>query len=414
MRRLIVKILSLISILYLSGCVQNSVKDETIIDESLPVVNSIKTIVDMNSVAFEWAVVSSGSVSGFHIYRKDINSELFTRVGKIDSKYATHYVDLGLHPNSEYIYKFTTFTQDGRESIPSVPIEVETLNNFEPVSFVTTISNMPRRIKVLWRPHTNSRVGSYIIERVENGMFKEIAKVDGRLQVEYIDSELSDGVEYEYRVVAKSFDSIYSLPSATVKATTKRLPPKVESLNATTTMPKKILLSWSKSNYPDFDHYRIYASNKPNEDFSSIAKTKNIEFLDTINEDGKEMFYKVAVVDNDNLESPLQVDPVMGVTLHKPEAPTIDFVTVDEGSILIRWSNFDSRVVEFIINKEAKEGLFNTKKSSYRVPSDQLLFRDSEVKEDVKYTYTIQSVDNYGIISQKSKEYSHTIVPIKR
>ena len=47
----------------------------------------------------------------------------------------------------------------------SKPIMTTTLNNFEPISFFIAISNLPRLIKILWRPHTSNSVKYYIIER---------------------------------------------------------------------------------------------------------------------------------------------------------------------------------------------------------------------------------------------------------
>ena len=405
MNLFLVNLLRIIFIMYFTGCVNNNIENKNIIDETMPVVTNIKTISDINSIAFEWKPINSSKVKGYLIYRKllDSSTSQFKLIAKINSKYSSHYVDLNLDVNREFVYFFRTFTSSNIESLPSENIIAKTQNTIKPVSFITTVSNMPRRVKVLWRPHTNMRVKSYIIQREnDKGNFEDIATIDGRLQVEYIDENLKDKHKYTYRVLAKSYDNIISLPSKTVSAITKKLPPVVKNLSATQTKAKAILISWSRTDYADLAYYRLYSSEEFDGNFTPMLKTNNLEFLHKVEEDGKELFYKVVAVDSDDLESPLQKNPVKGKTLIKPKTPKIEFCTIDEDSILLQWNNQDSRSVGFLVNREAKIGLFSSKYDSFKV--NKTIFRDMDVKPSIKYIYTVQAIDANGILSEKSKE----------
>ena len=64
-----------VSILILSGCVSSkpTPKEETIVDETLPIVKLTKmgTIVDMKTIALEWKSIEDPRVRGIYIYRNN-------------------------------------------------------------------------------------------------------------------------------------------------------------------------------------------------------------------------------------------------------------------------------------------------------------------------------------------------------
>ena len=94
------------------------------------------------------------------------------------------------------------------------------------VPFSQAITGLPGRVKVIWRPHPDSTVASYIIQRSDAGVnkFSQIAEVNGRLNAEYIDTEVKPGKSYEYRILVKTSSGVVSKPSQNISATTKELP----------------------------------------------------------------------------------------------------------------------------------------------------------------------------------------------
>lgn len=77
------------------------------------------------------------------------------------------------------------------------------------------MTNLPNRIKLIWRPHPDFRVDSYIIERTK-GDDKEFknCRSKNRLNAEYIDSDLKPNENSSYRIIAVSFNGIKRVKSS--------------------------------------------------------------------------------------------------------------------------------------------------------------------------------------------------------
>jgi len=188
-------------------------------DTSLKTLNGVHALPTMNSVGFEWQKIEEKHIHGVNIYRADIsqNSKGFQRIGTIGNRYATHFVDTHVKPDTTYRYTFSTFAF-GKESKRTRPIEVRTLPSFSAVSFVKAYKVAPTVVKLLWKPHENPSISTYIIERSVNGSeWKFVSQVQGQLMVEYIDTFVRGGDTYSYRVIAQSYDKIRAYPSHVTK-----------------------------------------------------------------------------------------------------------------------------------------------------------------------------------------------------
>ena len=191
------------------------------VDDRLPTLGTVHSLAKHNSVGFEWSKINDHHVDGINIYRKSNNgeSEHYKHIGSIDNPYATHFVDMMVKPNHNYAYSFRTFSL-GKESKASSIVEVRTLPTFAPVSFVEAYKVAPNVAKILWKPHPNPSINSYILERTSNGKNWEfISTIHGNLMVEYIDTYAKDKHAYAYRVIAQSFDKIQAQPSPIAQIT---------------------------------------------------------------------------------------------------------------------------------------------------------------------------------------------------
>jgi len=230
MKKSITSILSISLIILFSGCekeLNTALKPK--IDENLPVIEStsMKHIPDINAIALEWKKIDIPRAAGYYIIRADMQTDgKFRRVATVDNKFATHYLDNDLAINSKYGYKISLMTKDGVESRASETMIVSTLSNFESVSLIEAVSDLPRQIKILWRPHSNPRVSKYILERTSptKAKWEEIATIENRLNAEYIDLDLDDNEIFLYRLKAVTFDGIVSNVSKVASGTTKPLP----------------------------------------------------------------------------------------------------------------------------------------------------------------------------------------------
>jgi fibronectin type 3 domain-containing protein len=153
--------------------------------------------------------------------------------------------------------------------------------------------------------------------------WEHLAKVDGRLQVEYIDDDLDNEEEGKYRITAYNFKDIASKPSTAVVGKTKALPLSPTDVKASNNLAKKIELSWSPSPTEDVIKYAIYRSPFQSIGFSQEYEVKadTLNLVDTVNDDDKKYYYKVYAVDKDGLYSNMKVDSTEGKTLGKPAKP---------------------------------------------------------------------------------------------
>ena len=410
-------------VLLVSGCT-NKVNLSQIkapkIDESLEVIDSssIRSISDMNSIALEWRKVDDPRVVGYHFYRANMQKDgaKLKLIDTLENRYKTHYLDEDLEPNTKYVYKISAATKGEVESKTTNDYVVTTLPKFEGVSFIQAISNLPRQIKIIWRPHQNERVNSYKIERTspQTSEWEEVGTVIGRLQAEFIDEDLDDNVIYNYRVTSISFDDIESQASKIVKAQTKPLPEGILSLKATNDLPRKITLNWKPSESSDVIKYNIYRSTNANNffDIVKVVNTQTLEFNDFVNEDGKVYFYKVSSVDKDGLESDLNINSVMGVTLSKLNKPIITLAQIQGEKAILNWQAGDKRAVSYNIIKKIKENFFKSK--TLKIEGIKALrYEDKDIVRGVEYSYAIQSVDEFGIVSEMTNKTELVLPKLK-
>lgn len=204
-------LLSVLALIIFNGC--GGIKGLMIYDTdpTLKSITQVRALPMMSSVGFEWEKIKDRRIHGINIYRKvpsDQGDQEFKRIGSIGNRYATHFVDTHVKPNTKYLYTFTTFAL-GKESKRSTVLRVKTRPTFAAVSFVKAYKEAPGVVKLLWRPHPSQRVNAYIIERsVNDGTWKYMSQVEGQLMAEYIDTFVRSGNTYAYRIIAKSYDNI--------------------------------------------------------------------------------------------------------------------------------------------------------------------------------------------------------------
>ncbi|NPA81254.1 MAG: fibronectin type III domain-containing protein [Epsilonproteobacteria bacterium] len=408
MKKLTQIISFLVLMIFLSACVKPSsiIRPEAVsIDDSLPPVTGLKAISDMTQVALEWKPNYADYVEGYSIYRAvgDPSAE-FLRIAHIKNRYASHYVDKGLEPSTTYFYRVSLFTKNDIESPPSETLKVVTKPRLESVPFVKAIGGLANQIKILWRPHPNPKVVSYIIERREAGedKWKKIDEVEGRLNAEYIDRDVDENKIYYYRVKVKTYDGVISKPSKEVKANTKPLPRTVTGLKATTNLPREIKLTWDPNPEKDIAYYKIYRNLLIKDIFRPIGKSTTTEYVDKIKKDGAVYYYKVTAVDKDGLESLMQDRPVMGKTLDKPKPPKITYATVVGTTANIEWTPMDDRAVSYIVIKSFRDGLKFRRIKFTDIKSNS--FVDRSLKPGIDYKFRVMAVDRYGIESEPSEK----------
>ena len=407
----------------LVGCSTNNLSTsyKTNIDNELPKIdsNSIKTISDVNAIALEWKSYTSDNISGYNIYRKIDNSDNkeIKKIVSLKNKYISHYVDTNLKEKTIYAYAISTIGANGKHSDITKLIKARTLDNIESISFSLAISNLPRQVKILWRPHTNHSIKYYIIQRTDTSKKKweTIKRVRNRLSAEYIDSNLKDDFTYFYRIISVTFNNIISKPSKVIKATTRALPNNTKHMTATTDLAKKIILKWKNLDDTNIAGYNIFVSSNANMYFKKIATTKKDAntFIHNVNRNNATRYYKIASFDKDGLQSDIRtLQSIIGKTADIPKTPKITLGLIKGHTVIINWKVQDNRAVSYIVEKSIKENLFQSKTKVYNGVKNTR-FEDSDIKDGIKYKFTVQSVDKDGLISKKTSPI-YLSLPLKK
>ena len=390
-RDLAMKKLALLAIflLFITGCVKNKPAPKS--NPNLPTVRNIKAYPERSFIALKWDIIKD--IDGYYIERLDKDKK-WKKLIKIDNPYQTIYVDTNLDPSTTYIYRIATFKKN-QFSLANKIIS----KTLPTISQVIPLKSKPLKrgmIKILFRPHINERVKGYIVEKFDdkNIKWEQIATLEPRYNVEYIDSGLEDGKIYKYRLIAYTFDNLKSVPSHVIRVSTYPKPPIVMNIKATNNLPRKIIITWLPVNGAKY--YKIYK--KGPFGYKAIAKTSKIKYIDKIDKDGVVGFYKVTAVTSYKTESLLEQTPeVMGETLSPPAKPLVSTNLTSLG-VEFFISSPDERAIKYLIIK--KEGVFGEEE---KIVINSKHFLDKKLKKGSSYTYNIYSIDKYGLISNSTK-----------
>ena len=414
MKKLTKSILLIALLMLISGCssiTKNFTSNKHIkINENLPMIssNSIRTISDIQSIALEWKGLSVDNIYGYNIFRSNLqeDGQKLTKIASIKNKYASHFVDTNLKAQTQYLYSISVIGADNTQSNPSKPIKATTLNNLEPIAFAVAISNLPRTIKILWRPHSNKSVKYYIIQRNDEKKqrWESIAQVQNRLNAEYIDTKLKDNLHYAYRIISVTFNGIKSEPSKIVTAKTKPLPNSTSTIKATTSLARKIIVTWQPLDKDEIIGYNIYSSRSKNGYYTNIAHAKKYDntYENILNENNKIRYYKITAIDKDGLETSKDSLPiVMGKTLEIPKTPNITLGLIKDQTVIINWTKGDNRAIYYNIHKTISEGMFKSRTKIYK-NIQGTRFEDKDIVRGVDYEYELEAVDENGLLSKKT------------
>lgn len=406
MKKLSLVLLSLGLLILIDGCGMLHPKPTvpTALDSTLPVVKVDGHIQDMRSIAFQWEPIKDPRVIGFGVYRSNpkMPHAPIQFLTAIHNRFATHFTDTGLQPNTSYSYFFTTFSKHS-QSMASPTVTVSTSAGPQPVVWVHGISGLPKTAKIIWRPDIHPLTQGYIVERLNSSsnIWVRIAKLKGRLHSEYIDTPLVSNKTYQYRVRVYTYNHLISPPSKIVTITTKPLPNGVQNLQISHNLPHEIKLSWSPSTIKSFAYYKIYRSDNPDSDFTYYAKVTQNHFTDHINQDGKTYYYKVTVVDQYGLQSNPEVPAIGGMTRPRPAKPVITMITVAGNHIHLQWYDNDPKVNSYLIIKTEKINWLKSKTSKIAgITANQ--YNDMKVYAGKRYSYQVVAIGKMGMQSKPS------------
>jgi len=381
-----------------SGVMQESLKGK--IDKNIQSFNTTKLqhLSTIDSIAFEWQPNRNINTLGYVIYRNISNpnkpkSKKMKKIANLKDKYISHFVDTKLKPDTTYIYSFSILGKNGMESYPSMDMPFSTKRRLDSVSFISGISNLPHKAKIIWRPHSREIVNSYNIYKKKSNetKFIKISNVKYNLSAEFIDINLPSNSKNFYFIKGLTYSGVETKSSKAVEVITKKIPKGIIRVSASKNLPKKINISWEYEKL-DVSKFNIYTSSSYNSKFNLIASTKNKTYSHIV-KSGVSVFYKISAIDKDNLEGNInEVSAVIGSSLNKPNPPSIETVYLKNNKVYLKWVS-DNRATSYIVLRDNKK-IANHIKDTF--------FVDIDIKYGVIYEYKVISIDKYNISSLPS------------
>ncbi|MBN2144339.1 MAG: hypothetical protein JW774_06940, partial [Candidatus Aureabacteria bacterium] len=222
-------------------------------------------------VFLTWDFSPSDWVVSHIIQRKQANKpDNFMDIGTV--KELAYFQDGGttdsiLVDSTEYIYRIVAVNKVGSIGTPSDPVIVKTLPPPAKVSGIVAKEDEIRCVPLSWEVHSDPNVVKYILYRMDSqeGTFKEIAVIKGRENTSYLDGKknpgnLLDQHTYYYSVYAENYVGAVSTDADIVSATTRSLPPSVESFCAAPPQSRQVMLAWEASKDDKVNGYQIWRS----------------------------------------------------------------------------------------------------------------------------------------------------------
>jgi len=410
----------------LSGCTRNDLNFKNLhlpsgisipsiatfkVDRTLPRVKNLRYRSSADEIVIEWDVVSDKQIAGYRVLRYDPSAKDYKVIKTINDPISNHYVDTDLKLNTQYDYKVSCFTKDGRVSVASDTLRAKTIYTLKAIQNLKAKSNLPKRIKLDWTLYEqNKLIKFYTVHRSDkkNIDWSTIATLENSLAVEYIDYSVIDGKSYVYKVVGHTYNNIPTPPSNIVTAHSKPLPLTPQfSVPPTTNEPRKIKLVWYDPNKDDKSRhivkYNIYTSLFKEALYTKHASTINNYYIDNIQEDGKTIYYKVSAVDDDGLESPLQKEPAVGRTKPNSNAPTITEYTIIDGRVVIKWIPPARGIKSYTVLKSYRSN-FLIPKTLKITGIKGTMYVDKDIKLGNTYKYQVIGIDSDNIPTKPSRE----------
>ncbi len=427
-------ILSLISLLLLSGCSTKRIDfskyrassakaikslenikipflNDLKVDPSVKTPTNISATPSMTEIALHWHYQIGSNTAGYRIFRYSEHSGKYILIETLPDIYTTSYVDKNLKPNKVYKYKISAYTKDKRVSVASPALSVTTKYTLQPSTSLVASKNYIQKIRLNWKLYPQYKLIKYYqIQRSKDKVkWEDLETIYKSLQTQYIDTRVKNGDAYYYRFYGVTYDGVKTPYSNISYGYSKTAPLVIKDVMVRSNLPRKIQLSWIDPNLEDKSRtilrYNIYTSLFRDKLFIKHASTTNKYFIDNVPHDGRKVYYKVTAVDNFGLESPLYPKAVMANTKASSMAPKIIEYKLVDGRVVIRWEPMSRNIRKYEVVKRYYSKFFLPKTLKYTdITSTQ--FVDKDISLNKTYKYKVIGIDNDGIPTKPSREIS--------
>ncbi len=281
---------------------------ETISVNTLPVISSVsffESIGNMpRSAKLIWRPHTNIKVKGYQIERQTLEDPEWNVLAYIDHRLSAEYIDSGLKDNHVYKYRLRAVTYDKLVSTPSNIVKVVTKPLPNPVTNLTTTTDLPQKITLNWDASSAPDFSHYNIYRSTSATrgFDYHVKLK---ETTFTDTVKEDGASYFYKVTVVDSDGLESPRDTVAMQGTTLHQPKTPVITDAQVINGAATLHWKNNDVRTASYVLIKTTKKSWID-KSIQEIKNIketQFTDVDIAADTVYLYQVVAVDQYGVRS---------------------------------------------------------------------------------------------------------------
>ena len=359
---------------------------------------------ELRSIPLKWDPVLLGDVAGYVIERALREKGDFQRVGTVDDRFETAFVDHGadLAPKAQpgsaadlgdgatYFYRVRAFDSTGAISAaPSRVGEATTVATPGRPDDLRIYSYQTGKIALTWRPASDPTVAGYTIYRSpsESGDYLPVGKVDGRYTTTWVDRGLEPLRVFYYRVAALNLAGGEGVPTASTRGVTRPVPLPPAALRIEQQDLGVVRLHFEPNVEPNIAGYRLLRTREGNEseEVAAVLGADQSTWEDRAVAANETVRYRVVAFDRDGLVS----EPSEPVALNAPGYGLK--ASAESEGVRLRWSSpADTRYAAARVLRDGSSG----PRELATVRGHEYL--DREVDAGARYAYTVDLLGDDG------------------
>jgi fibronectin type 3 domain-containing protein len=165
-------------------------------------------------IALTWRAVNDPSVAGYVVYRSPSLRGSYEPVGRLESRFATTWIDTGLAPLRVFYYRVAAVNAAGGEGVPTRALRGVTKPEPLPPASLRVVSQSPGAVALAWEPNLEPNLAGYRVLRRRTGQGPEELVAELAPDATGVEDHLAEppSEPLVYRVVAFDRDGLVSAP----------------------------------------------------------------------------------------------------------------------------------------------------------------------------------------------------------
>lgn len=276
------------------------------------------TAVSESTASLQWNATND-TRAGYRVLRGTSPGGPYAPVsGKVAG---TTFTDAGLVLGTSYYYIVQAESIDGTRSAASNEIRVVPVNGppTPPSGLRATDTTSGGEIRVTWAANPEPDIARYAVQRATSasGPWGEITTTTSTT---ILDSGLSDGTRYHYRILAVDTVGLRSAASEVASAVpTDTTPPSAPSRPVVSPSGLALRVQWAAA--PGATRYRVLRSTTPGGPYQVLGEVAGARtFTDAAASRGTTYYYAIVAIDASGNQSPPSADSLAAVV--PPGLPT--------------------------------------------------------------------------------------------